>query len=716
MNPIHHVDDKRGEMMRAKSKVLAALVALFMMVGTPAAAMGTAVVAHAANDKTSTVTIHKLMMTDTQLDSWTSPEKYDGTQSLSELSTLAGQDLKEVAGVYFAAQNKAGKWINANGQEVSSAKDALGGLTTATGLALNVSNFDQSKPTVYRFVEVKELSEYKGADGQTLSRQKATDIEVTLPFVKADGSILDNVQTYPKNTETGKPEHSKALDTSADKTGSDVKNHGMSVTKGDNVPFVLTTKIAAGSTLNKADWNDTMSAGLKMNKDVTITDNAGVNLAQGDYTVTYTDKGFALALKASGLTKLAKVTAPTDASFKVLGADPAVNGQNKAVTFTLKYSANVTEDAQIEQALDNSSTFHYGNNPGYTTEPGDNNPPTVTPKNHEITVKKSFTNGPTAASPTTDWPAGLKITYTLQVFDPTTVDSETAGAADNGWTNVSGQSLELNATKTTGSFTGLDDSKSYRVVETAVDGWVPNYSVDTDGNVVVVNKKNVNPQPIGPKHVTVVTFGKKWVKTSQEATERLAGAKFVIKNSAGKFLALQEDATNTANKAAYESAMKAYQDEIAKFNKDNTSTTQANIDAKYNAMKAAYEAMNEQYRWVDSQDDALVLTSDEAGRFEINGLRKDTYNLVEIAAPAGYALNSAPISFEVKPGSYTTGNIEYSPTDASKTATQVINKKVTIPQTGGMGTILFTIAGIAIMVAAVVALKMNNKKSESDAE
>ncbi|WP_249324564.1 LPXTG cell wall anchor domain-containing protein [Helcococcus kunzii] len=47
-------------------------------------------------------------------------------------------------------------------------------------------------------------------------------------------------------------------------------------------------------------------------------------------------------------------------------------------------------------------------------------------------------------------------------------------------------------------------------------------------------------------------------------------------------------------------------------------------------------------------------------------------------------------------------------TDAQK----VINKKVTIPQTGGVGTLVFTIIGLVVMTGAGVVLVKNNKKDE----
>ncbi|HFH7567675.1 TPA: LPXTG cell wall anchor domain-containing protein, partial [Streptococcus agalactiae] len=58
----------------------------------------------------------------------------------------------------------------------------------------------------------------------------------------------------------------------------------------------------------------------------------------------------------------------------------------------------------------------------------------------------------------------------------------------------------------------------------------------------------------------------------------------------------------------------------------------------------------------------------------------------------------------------TGGNIDYVANSNQKDATRVENKKVTIPQTGGIGTILFTIIGLSIMLGAVVIMKRRQSK------
>ena len=97
------------------------------------------------------------------------------------------------------------------------------------------------------------------------------------------------------------------------------------------------------------------------------------------------------------------------------------------------------------------------------------------------------------------------------------------------------------------------------------------------------------------------------------------------------------------------------------------------------------------------------------GSFEVKGLAYGdmggtfTYTLEEFTTPAGYVTMN-PVSFEINKTSYGDGTII--------TDNQIIRnaKRPMIPQTGGMGTILFTVAGLAMMTVSVVALK---KKEEA---
>lgn len=95
------------------------------------------------------------------------------------------------------------------------------------------------------------------------------------------------------------------------------------------------------------------------------------------------------------------------------------------------------------------------------------------------------------------------------------------------------------------------------------------------------------------------------------------------------------------------------------------------------------------------------------------------YQLKEIKAPANYALPSgddAIFPFTVTYNSYWTNPLHEgdAPLQAANPL-EIKNTKLTIPQTGGMGTVLFTVVGLALMGGAFVAFR-KNKKAYEEAE
>ena len=119
----------------------------------------------------------------------------------------------------------------------------------------------------------------------------------------------------------------------------------------------------------------------------------------------------------------------------------------------------------------------------------------------------------------------------------------------------------------------------------------------------------------------------------------------------------------------------------------------------------------------------VKLISDGQGRFEITGLKFGTYFLEEIKAPADYALTKGTeFEFTVAKGSYEgktalpdnsdqlpqplDGHFKYNGKDGNDGyGKQIINKEVTIPMTGGIGSLIFIAAGLAIMGGAFIGYK-----------
>ncbi len=188
-----------------------------------------------------------------------------------------------------------------------------------------------------------------------------------------------------------------------------------------------------------------------------------------------------------------------------------------------------------------------------------------------------------------------------------------------------------------------------------------------NGHGVTTEPGGQNP-PVTPPTVPstdtpiVYTGGKKFIKTNGSGTN-LPGAVFVVKNAEGKYLVQDSKLVAT---------------------------------------------------WVDSKDTATKFTSETDGSFEVKGLAYGEdgsnnkgvtdYKIEEITAPEGYTLPTNPETpFTVNSTSYYADPTAAQLTDAAPQ--EVINKKTEIPNTGGIGTVIFTVVGLALMLLAFVLLR-----------
>ncbi|WP_414054784.1 SpaH/EbpB family LPXTG-anchored major pilin [Macrococcus equi] len=186
-----------------------------------------------------------------------------------------------------------------------------------------------------------------------------------------------------------------------------------------------------------------------------------------------------------------------------------------------------------------------------------------------------------------------------------------------------------------------------------------------NGHGITTEPGGTTPPEVPPTDIPkVYTGGKNFVKTDG-ASGTLQGAEFVIKNEAGEFL-VQNATTLTAT-------------------------------------------------WTTDQSQATKFTSDAAGKFEVKGLSygadgsnntgSTDYFLVEVKAPAGYTIPTNPeTTFTVNATSYYSDPTAITDATAQATAApqEIINKKTSIPNTGGMGTVLFTVVGLMMMSAAII--------------
>ncbi|WP_062532475.1 SpaH/EbpB family LPXTG-anchored major pilin [Jeotgalibaca dankookensis] len=141
----------------------------------------------------------------------------------------------------------------------------------------------------------------------------------------------------------------------------------------------------------------------------------------------------------------------------------------------------------------------------------------------------------------------------------------------------------------------------------------------------------------------------------------------------------------------------------AKFDKTSSDSTLEDFSGAefwiYRGSGAAKQYLQTNYTWGDGTANPMVLVSDTNGNFEIEGLSFGNYSLEERVALPGHMLRS-DFDFVVSAESYKVNNPH-----------EILNKtQIKLPETGGMGTIAFTIAGIGLMAGAVKLYRKEEKE------
>ena len=234
----------------------------------------------------------------------------------------------------------------------------------------------------------------------------------------------------------------------------------------------------------------------------------------------------------------------------------------------------------------------------------------------------------------------------------------------------------------------------------------------------IKGKDDKKKKPSDTPHVK--TGGKKFKKVDiKDNNKALEDAVFTIKH--------QKDGTKPADTNAWNAV------EDLKWTQALIDANKAGIDSGHFAIK---DATNEKYTATSSTSvptvgSTIYLRSGSDGTFEIKGLEYSEYEITkwddatktfvpttkvnnyyalkEVKAPKDYALQEKEIEFTINDTSYYTDATQVTPTPADP---QLIdNKKLTIPQTGGMGTVIFTVVGVALMAGAVIAMKKNREEA-----
>ncbi|MCK3936068.1 isopeptide-forming domain-containing fimbrial protein [Streptococcus suis] len=628
---------------------------------------------HANDAQETKVFVHKILLNKNEFEAFNHEEKkagYNGNQ-IGTITDYFGSSAKEIADVNFKVWQKVdsqaegtqtGAQLGITGegeaehyQKMTDSEYGTNGVnTTTTGAEFTLPN------GTYIFVEDKEHSPYYNKEGVTagneLTEAKAVPFRLVLPVTLPEGNGYFNTEkplhVYPKNTED-KPTVTKEFKTG----GTETKN----VAIGEEIEYKIDTTIPKGSSYKTLVWEDTMLEGLDFV--VSSLEVTGANLSLADLEITQSKRGFIAKVKADSLAKVETA---------------AKTGE---VTITLNYKGVLNDSAQVDTAIPNKVRFHYGNRPR-TFQDENPKPVTPDPNGNKIVVNKTWGNA-----------VGPHPEVKFDIYEQET--GKKVGT------------VTLPANQTSAEYsTDLKAGVQYIVIEQPVSGFLPSYTVNGNGVVTVTNNPSDNPPPIVPEQPKVITYGKRFVKTDDkdsDATDvkKLLGAEFIIrKDGREEYLALKDGDSKVQDENDYKAKEAAYI-EAVKVDSPEKENKKALRDA-------AYEKLNMQWKWVSNKEEAFVFISSTDGNFEVKGLTAGRYDLIETKAPEGYALPSNLIQFEVGENTWTDTTLKQS-INGHK---QIKNKKVTIPQTGGIGTLVFTVVGLSVMAFAYIAMK---KRQTEDA-
>ena len=181
------------------------------------------------------------------------------------------------------------------------------------------------------------------------------------------------------------------------------------------------------------------------------------------------------------------------------------------------------------------------------------------------------------------------------------------------------------------------------------------FKVDKDGNIV--DGWTANPQKsviVNGSTITIRNFlnlGSKTFQKTDESGQDLAGAEFIVQHPTD--------------------------------------------DSKYAQFDKDYKFV----KW-GSEANATDIIANSSGQFTISGLPfDDGYRLIETKSPDGYSKLGEAKTFNINSKSGTTSE------------RKIENKKYDLPITGGMGLLLFILAGLALMGTSVYLYRRNKRQA-----
>ncbi len=501
--------------------------------------------------------------------------------------------------------------------------------------------------------------------------------------------------------------------------------------------------------------------------------NDGTNDHPADYTLKTDDRGYTLTFTEAGLKRLAGFKIPNGTqnavedtiairlAYKAKVNSNAVPDVNIDNHFTVDYGHTPGKEVEEKPVTPKNGELPVLKNwtkDGKATDSNGNNiqPKAGTTVVYTLKIKKGTETKEFSVTLNGNEYNYVPLPhfYLGKIFKGTGTPTAQDQNDPDKWAEIN---FEAGATAYAGTFTGLPQGAAYSYsITERVGGYDVTITPDNaNGSVTLTNDENPNnPPPIVPTDPHVVTGGRRFVKTNMgegKDLKRLSLAKFYVTRKITKqvgdaaptevtqYLTKKtEDEVKLANKL-YEDAETKYLKAIDDYNKqvkekpddpdhreitvDGVGITgDSNILKKIEDLRVErdkrYQIAQDAYDWKDmptsgDPTDAWIFTSNNNGQIEITGLAYGTYNLVELTPPEGYA-KIEPKEFVVSSGSYHGGGsteILYDPNGGGKdpTGLRIPNREVTIPQTGGIGTVIFTVVGIGLVAGAFIILRKNRE-------
>lgn len=139
-----------------------------------------------------------------------------------------------------------------------------------------------------------------------------------------------------------------------------------------------------------------------------------------------------------------------------------------------------------------------------------------------------------------------------------------------------------------------------------------------------------------------------------------------------------------------------YTFDLPVFKYDGTTTDKTGLG------NATFELKTKEGTLIDTK------TTDSSGNVTFAKLAAGTYTVQETKAPSGYNLNSTVYTINISTKGVITVSVDGNPSQVDQV--EVPDYPVTVPQTGGMGTMMFYVGGAALIACAGVLLFVLKRK------